>query len=54
VFVLAIPVFGQFLGEIFFERASGLNNNNNHLTAVVRGNPGSPVPEETFTHSHPS
>ena len=29
-------------------------NNNNHLTAVCPGQPGRPVPEETFTRSHPS
>jgi len=30
------------------------NNNNNHLNAVCPGHPGRPVPEETFTRSHPS
>ena len=31
------------------------NKNNNHrLTAFDRDNPGRLVPEETFTHSHPS
>ena len=35
-------------------RVTRHSHTQNHLTALFRDCPGRPIPEETFTHSHPS
>jgi len=45
-------VFGTTMVSWWPERY--YNNNNDRLRPLIRDNPGRPVPEETFTHSHPS